>query len=97
MPDAVVRLLHVKDEPTQHKVLLVRLEAAAGLRFEPTWVTGEGNALEAYAPSRFDLVVMDYMLEQGDGLHLYTLEGVAASLCRLRGRVSAAWCGRRRS
>jgi DNA-binding response OmpR family regulator len=70
MSDTVVRLLHVEDEPTQHKVLMVRLKAAAGLRFDPTWVTGEDDALAAYARGRFDLVVMDYMLEQGDGLHL---------------------------
>ena len=31
---------------------------------------GEGEALAAYAPDRFDLVVMNYMLQHGNGLHL---------------------------
>jgi DNA-binding response OmpR family regulator len=70
MPDAVVRLLHVEDELTQHRVLMARLRSASGLQFDPTWVTGEDEALSAYAPDRFDLVVMDYMLKQGNGLHL---------------------------
>ena len=70
MSDTVVRMLHVEDEPTQHRVLMARLRTASGLRFDPTWVTGEDEALSEYAPGRFDLVVMDYMLKQGNGLHL---------------------------
>lgn len=70
MADTVVRLLHVEDDPTQHKVLMVRLRSAADLKFEPTWVTGEAEALAVHAPSKFDLVIVDYNLEQGDGLHL---------------------------
>ncbi len=70
MAESVVRVLHVEDDATQHKVLMVRLRSAGDLKFEPTWVTGEAEALAAHAPGKFDLVIVDYNLEQGDGLHL---------------------------
>lgn len=65
-----VRVLHVEDDPLQHRLLQLRLRSITDLRFDTTWVTREDEALAAFEPGRFDLVILDYMLAQGNGLHL---------------------------
>jgi DNA-binding response OmpR family regulator len=65
-----VRLLHVEDDPLQHRLVQVRLKAVPDLTFETTWALREDEALAAFGRERFDLVLLDYVLEQGDGLHL---------------------------
>jgi DNA-binding response OmpR family regulator len=65
-----VRLLHVEDDPLQHRLVQVRLKAVPDLTFETTWAVREDEALAAFARERFDLILLDYALEQGDGLHL---------------------------
>jgi DNA-binding response OmpR family regulator len=65
-----VRLLHVEDDPLQHRLVQVRLKAVPDLTFETTWAAREDEALAAFGRGRFDLILLDYVLEQGDGLHL---------------------------
>jgi CheY-like chemotaxis protein len=70
MSDTTVRLLHVEDDSFQHRALLLRLRSAPGMVFDTTWTTREDDALKAFAESPFDLVIMDYVLAEGDGLDL---------------------------
>jgi DNA-binding response OmpR family regulator len=65
-----VRLLHVEDDPLQHRLVQVRLKAVPDLTFETTWAVREDEALAVFGRERFDLILLDYALEQGDGLHL---------------------------
>ncbi len=65
-----VRMLHVEDDPIQHRLLQLRLRSIPDLKFDTTWVTREDEAVAAFEPGRFDLVILDYMLAQGNGLHL---------------------------
>ena len=64
-----VRLLHVEDDPLQHRLVQVRLKAVPDLTFETTWASREDEALAAFGRERFDLILLDYVLAQGDGLH----------------------------
>jgi DNA-binding response OmpR family regulator len=65
-----VRLLHVEDDTLQHRLVQVRLKAVPDLTFETTWAVREDEALAAFGRERFDLILLDCVLEQGDGLHL---------------------------
>jgi DNA-binding response OmpR family regulator len=65
-----IRLLHVEDDPIQQKILAHHLQAAGDVDFQIATATGEEAALAALREGHFDLVVLDYRLEQGDGLAL---------------------------
>lgn len=67
---APVQILHVEDDPIQPELVAHHLEAMADLTFELTWVTSEAAALEAFQQKTFDLVILDYLLQRGNGLHL---------------------------
>jgi DNA-binding response OmpR family regulator len=70
MSRRTIKLLHVEDDPLQQRVLAHHLKLLAEFAFEITSVDGEERALEAFRGGKFDLVVLDYQLAQGDGLHL---------------------------
>jgi CheY-like chemotaxis protein len=65
-----VNLLHVEDDLMQQRMIAHHLKAAPEYAFVITAVPSESRAMECLQSARFDLVLLDYKLEQGDGLHL---------------------------
>jgi DNA-binding response OmpR family regulator len=65
-----VRLLHVEDELIQRRLIAHHLRALSEFAFEIVAVESESLAMEAFQQTRFELVILDYQLTQGDGLHL---------------------------
>src|SRR5262249_14735019 len=70
MTARTIRLLHVEDDVVQQRLLAQFLKKLPDLAFDIRAVTGEKDALQAFAPGKFDLVILDYQLEEGDGLAL---------------------------
>jgi len=64
------RVLHVEDDPMQQRLLTHHLQSMQEFRFEITAMKSEEEAMAAFRTVRFDLVVLDYQLSQGNGLHL---------------------------
>src|SRR5580692_5708297 len=64
------RLLHVEDDPMQQRVLLHHLKSMKEFRFETTAVESEDKAMAAFRAGKFDMVVVDFQLSQGNGLQL---------------------------
>lgn len=50
--------------------LNLKPKTGRGLAFATTCVTRQDEAIAAFGPERFDLVLIDYLLAQGDGLQL---------------------------
>jgi DNA-binding response OmpR family regulator len=65
-----VRLLHVEDDAMQQRMIAHHLNAISEHTFAITTMTSEALALDCFEKSHFDLVLLDYKLTQGDGLHL---------------------------
>ncbi|MBI2825021.1 MAG: response regulator [Planctomycetia bacterium] len=70
MASRTAKLLHVEDDPIEQRVLAHRLGSLADLHFDITTATTESAALRCLDAQPFDVVVLDYQLEEGDGLHL---------------------------
>jgi pilus assembly protein CpaE len=70
MSGHTVRVLHVEDDPMQQRLIAHDLKALEEYTFVTTAVVSEELAMECFRKAQFDLVVLDYQLEQGDGLHL---------------------------
>jgi DNA-binding response OmpR family regulator len=62
--------LHVEDDPMQQHVLMHHLTSMEEFHFETTAVPSEDEAMAAFRAREFDMVVVDYQLAQGNGLHL---------------------------
>src|SRR5882724_434702 len=70
MEPQTVATLHIEDDRFQQRVVAQYLKAAACDRaFAISYATSEDEALRVFQPGRFQLVVVDYQLEQGDGLN----------------------------
>jgi CheY-like chemotaxis protein len=65
-----VRLLHVEDDAMQQRMIAHHLKALPEYVFAITAVASEELAMECFQTEHFDLVLLDYQLAQGDGLHL---------------------------
>jgi DNA-binding response OmpR family regulator len=65
-----VRVLHVEDDLMQQRMIAHHLKAAPDYAFAVTAVASETRAMECLQSAPYDLVLLDYKLEQGDGLHL---------------------------
>jgi DNA-binding response OmpR family regulator len=64
-----VRLLHVEDDAMQQRMIAHHLKALPEFAFTITAVTSEQRAMEYFQKAGCDLVLLDYQLAEGDGLH----------------------------
>ncbi|MGF1579553.1 MAG: response regulator [Gemmataceae bacterium] len=62
-----IHLLHVEDDVMQHKVIQFHLTKLDGYLFEVTHAKNEQEALDAFDQQKFDLVILDYYLDETDG------------------------------
>ncbi len=69
MSQRIVRILHIEDDRFQHRLLAHFLGEIAECRFEITTAETECTGLELFDERGADLIVLDYRLGQGDGLH----------------------------
>jgi CheY-like chemotaxis protein len=70
MAARTVRLLHVEDDAMQQRVVAHHLKALSEFAFAITPVVSEELAMDCFHKAIIDLVLLDYQLAQGDGLHL---------------------------
>ena len=70
MSQRTIKLLHVEDEVLQQRVIAHHLGALAEFAFDTVAVESENQAMAAFQREKFELVILDYQLAQGDGLHL---------------------------
>lgn len=68
MAEQRVNLLHVEDDPMQRHLMAGQLGTLEGLRFNVVHAATEDEAAAAFGRVRFDLVIVDYQLLQGNGL-----------------------------
>jgi DNA-binding response OmpR family regulator len=69
MSKRIVRVLHIEDDHFQHRLLAHLLAALDEFGFEITCAESEREGLEIFDRQGADLIVLDYLLPQGDGLH----------------------------
>jgi CheY-like chemotaxis protein len=69
MPKRIIRVLHIEDDHFQHKLLAHLLRDMDELQFEITFAESEREGLALFDQHGADLIVLDYRLPQGDGLH----------------------------
>jgi CheY-like chemotaxis protein len=62
-----VRVLHVEDNEDQQHLIAAHLAQLPDFAFQVTAVASEDDAVRRF-PSGFGLVILDYQLENGDGL-----------------------------
>ena len=67
-PPRPLRVLHIEDDPFQQQVVALRLGALEEFVVSITSATSESAAIALYSRQPFDLVLLDYHLEQGNGL-----------------------------
>jgi DNA-binding response OmpR family regulator len=77
MADRSVHLLHVEDDALQRHLIQAHLATLEGLKFEVAAAASEDEAVAAFGQRPFEFVLLDYQLEQGNGL---------SCLQRIRGR-----------
>lgn len=63
-----VRVLHIEDDAVQLQALALHLAAIKGFRCSVTPAASEDGAVELFAKGGFDVVLLDYCLEEGNGL-----------------------------
>lgn len=68
-PSTTIRVLHIEDDRIQQTLAAHYLSALSEYVFEIQTVPGEDAAVETFRQGTFDLVILDYHLSQGDGLH----------------------------
>jgi DNA-binding NarL/FixJ family response regulator len=68
MAERRVNLLHVEDDEMQRRLIAALLSKMADLRFNIVYAATENEAFAAFGHARFDVVILDYQLEQGNGL-----------------------------
>jgi DNA-binding response OmpR family regulator len=69
MSSRTIKLLHVEDEESQRRLLAHHLTAMNEFQFEILYADAEQSALDAFDHGGVELVILDYHLRQGDGLH----------------------------
>jgi DNA-binding response OmpR family regulator len=69
MSKRITRTLHVEDDHFQHKLLAHLLGAMDEFAFEITCAENERDGLAIFDRNGADLIVLDYRLAEGDGLH----------------------------
>jgi CheY-like chemotaxis protein len=73
-----VKLLHVEDNYTQHRLLAGLLRALPEFDFAVTRVGSEEAAVAEFRQGGYEFVLLDYRLEEGDGLScLHRLRALA--------------------
>ena len=70
MSTHTVRVLHVEDDVMQQRVIVHHLKAMSEFSFVIMAVASEELAMESFQKASYDLVLLDYHLAQGNGLHL---------------------------
>jgi CheY-like chemotaxis protein len=63
-----IRLLHVEDDRIQQTLIARQLASLKDHCFYITTVASEKDALEVFSEGRFELVIVDYHLIQGNGV-----------------------------
>jgi DNA-binding NarL/FixJ family response regulator len=63
-----VRVLHVEDQPIHRAVVARQLRTLEEYEFAILPAEGEDEALALFEQVKFELVILDYYLKQGDGL-----------------------------
>lgn len=66
---APTRVLHVEDDKIQRALIVHYLEDPDENKYLVTGVESEDQALDAFQRGNVDVVLLDYQLAQGDGLH----------------------------
>jgi DNA-binding response OmpR family regulator len=69
MSRRIIRVLHVEDDRFYHRLVAYLLEAMDEFRFEIVCAETEQEGLELFDQRGADLLVLDYQLTEGDGLH----------------------------
>jgi DNA-binding response OmpR family regulator len=69
MPRRLIRVLHIEDDRFQHRLLAHFLRDVDEFEFQFTCVEREEDGLESFDRVGADLIVLDYQLAGGDGLH----------------------------
>jgi DNA-binding response OmpR family regulator len=69
MPSRTITLLHVEDEESQRRLLAHHLAAVNELQFEILYADAEQTALNVFDKGGVELVILDYHLREGNGLH----------------------------
>jgi DNA-binding response OmpR family regulator len=69
MASRTLRLLHVEDSPTQQRILGQYLKAIDDFSFDCSYAASEDAAMRQFDENGADLVLLDYNLEQGNGLN----------------------------
>ena len=68
MTQNAIRLLHVEDDRLQQAVIARQLTALPDYRFDITVAASEDEALALFPGRGYGLVILDYHLNQGDGV-----------------------------
>jgi DNA-binding response OmpR family regulator len=63
-----VRVLHIEDDPVQHYVVRMHLMRQSGYTFDISTALSEEEGVGRFKAEKFDLVILDYHLTQGNGL-----------------------------
>jgi DNA-binding response OmpR family regulator len=69
MPKRSIRILHIEDDRFQRRLLAHHLKEVDEFAFEIVCAESEVEGLDLFDGQGADLVVLDYRLTQGDGLH----------------------------
>jgi len=69
MSKRIIRVLHIEDDHFQRRLLNHLLSAMDEFEFEIAWAESERGGLDLFDLRGADLVVLDYRLTEGDGLH----------------------------
>jgi DNA-binding response OmpR family regulator len=69
MAKRTIRLLHIEDDRFQRRLLAHHLKDVDEFEFEITDAESEREGLDLFDARGTDLVILDYRLAQGDGLH----------------------------
>ncbi len=65
----IIRILHIEDDHFQHRLLAHLLRDLDGFNFEIRCAESEREGLATFDQQGADLIVLDYRLTEGDGLH----------------------------
>lgn len=69
MSRRTIKLLHVEDEVSQRRLLSHHLKAMSEFEFGTLYADTEQSALDEFDRGGVELVILDYHLREGNGLH----------------------------
>jgi DNA-binding response OmpR family regulator len=69
MLSRTIKLLHVEDELSQRRLLAHHLKTLTDFDFEILYADAEESALAMFVGNGVQLIILDYYLKQGNGLH----------------------------